>query len=461
MMTRRVYWGLAILTILVVTATVWVVLHNIAEIEEMKQESAELLPQSDDPSLQYTPKRVADSPDYQPPPLGETDDTGYWEGNTWHQKPAPKSKKKWFWEREMTLEEFHLHDPTDAFIETIIQNQPYSEAALFARVYYLPGSIEDLKAALKYHPDSPALHLYIAEGMPSAGGEGKSGMFHKYSPEETVAFAKKALRLLKNSTENPDVYYDYGFTSSTLEGAHKALGIAYQYLGDYDAALYHLKQGQRLYEPMEGDLLWYGKDGVTEALGAAVYSANIAAIEAGTPIHEPKPKPTPQVFSFEGDVPLSPSSYPPEDMPIPPLFDLTGPAPRSDASVNAEPALSARERRAREVAEQAHAAFMREVQDPQRQQQAFDDFLRRMAAAERQKSSQVADTFLMREMAKQLQGNKTALTSRELLRAFSAVRQRQTQGKRHLEKMDAERAREMARQQRSQSVPPKANNPPE
>ena len=458
-MTRRVYWGLAILTILVVTATVWVVLHNTAEIEEMKRESADLLPQSDDPSLPHTSELGEGSPDYQPPPLGETYDTGYWEGNTWHQKPAPKPKKKWFWEREMTLKEFHLHDPTDAFIETIIQNQPYSEAALFARMHYLPCSIEDLKAALKYHPDSPALHLYIAEGMPSAGGEGKSGMFHKYSPEETVAFGEKALRLLKNSTENPDVYYSV--CSSTLEGAHQALGIAYQYLGDYDAALYHLKQGQRLYEPMEGDLLWYGEDGTAEALGAAVYSANIAAIEAGTPIHKPKPKPTPQVFSLEGDVPLSPSSYTPEDMPIPPLFDLPGPVQRSDASTPPENALSVRERRAREVAEQAHAAFMREVQDPHRQQQAFDDFLRRMEAAANQKSSQVADTFLMREMAKQLRGNKTALTSQELLRAFSAVRQRQTQGKRQLEKIDSEREREMARQQRSQSVPPHPNNPPE
>ena len=452
MMARRMYWGLVILTILVVTATVWVVLHNNAEIEKMKQESAELLPQSDDPSLPHTPKRVADSPDYQPPPLGETDDTGYWEGNTWHQKPAPKPKKKWFWEREMTVEDYYANFPlgnSTTYRETVIRNQPYSEAALRARIE-LARTFEDMKAALKYHPDSPALHVEIAESMPFAGGEGKSGLFHKYSPEETVVFAKKALRLLQHSTENLDVYI--GLRSSAAESAHKTLGVAYQYLGDYDSALYHLKQGQRLFEPMG--------DPFGDELAAAAYASNIAAIEAGTPIHKPRPKPTPQEVSFEGAVPLSPSSYTPEDVPIPPLFDLPGPAQRSDASVSAEPALPARERRAREVAEQAHAAFMREVQDPQRQQQAFDDFLRRMAAAARQKSSQVADTFLMREMAKQLQGNKTALTSQELLRAFSAVRQRQTQGKRQLEKIDAEREREMARQQRSQSVPPQPDNPP-
>ena len=99
-MSKKMMWGLVILIVLVVTATVWVVLHNNAEIERMKRESTELLPQSD-PSLQHTSERVSGSPGYQPPPLGETDDTGYWEGNTWHQKPAPKPKKRGFWSEDI------------------------------------------------------------------------------------------------------------------------------------------------------------------------------------------------------------------------------------------------------------------------------------------------------------------------------------------------------------------------
>lgn len=388
---------------------------------------------------------------YQPPPLGETDDTGYWEGNTWKQKTPPKPKNKWLWEAEMTLDEYFARGASVSDSAFIIQNQPYSEAAIYARMqvakrdnfYNISGEIESLKASLKYHPLSPALHVRIADRMVSNIVSGNG------SAKETVAFGEKALRLLKNSSENPDIYPEF---NSPREDAHFSLGIAYQYLGDYDTALYHLKQGQRLFKPSDDE------DSLINELRSTGYAKQIALIEAGNPMHKPRPDRSQQPFSLEGGIPLSPMTDTFEQESMPALFDLPSPVQSFDASVSAEPALSARERRAREVAEQAHSAFMREVQNPQRQQQAFDDFLRRMEAAERQELSQVADTFLMREMSKHLQGDKTEFTSQELIRAFSAVRQRQTQGKRGLEKRDAERERENARQQRSQSVPLKPNS---
>lgn len=88
----------------------------------------------------------------------------------------------------------------------------------------------------------------------------------------------------------------YGLNSSALEGAHKTLGDAYQYLGNYDAALYHLKQGQRLFEPMDSNP--FGNE-----LAVTAYAKNIAAIETGTPIHTPRSKL--REFSLEGDFPSS------------------------------------------------------------------------------------------------------------------------------------------------------------
>ena len=77
---------------------------------------------------------------------------------------------------------------------------------------YVAEGIEGLKAALKYHPESPALHVSIAEMLFNIIRDRGSS-----SPEEVVAFAKKALRLLQNSTENPDVY---GGVFSRVEQAH-------------------------------------------------------------------------------------------------------------------------------------------------------------------------------------------------------------------------------------------------
>lgn len=395
----------------------------------------ELVPSGADVRSDRSVPSASVPPVVEPPPLGETEDTGYWEGNTWHQKPAPQPQKKWFWEREMTLEEFFGLCPwTDAFLETVIRNQPYSDAALYARMELAEG-IEGLKVVLKYHPESPALHLDIAGSMfdDILWDKGSS------SPEEAVAFAKKALRLLQNSTENPAVYG--GGIFSRVEHAHKILGTAYQYLGDYDAALYHLKQGQRHFKPIG--------DPFGDELAADAYAKNIAAIEAGTPIHKPKPKPPPEVFTSPGALPSGSDVDFREDVSLPAPLDLPVPVLRPDLPMGSDSDLSDRALRARSVAEEAHAAFMRSVPDPDQQQQAFDNFVRGLQAIEHQQSSPVVNTVLMCELSKHLSGSDTAFTPQELMGAFSVVRQRHMRGQHQLEKRDADREREMERQHRA------------
>ena len=105
------------------------------------------------------------SPTYQPPPLGETEDTGHWEGNTWHQKPAPEPQKKGFWSEDpdkLAHRAIYCIDLT--YLESrdlarrIIRDYPYSEAALKMRYKLAPlgteAEIAYLKDMLKYHPNS-------------------------------------------------------------------------------------------------------------------------------------------------------------------------------------------------------------------------------------------------------------------------------------------------------------------
>ncbi len=288
-MRKKTVWGIATLIVLLVAGVSYMAVWQYTELQQYKKDAADA-----DKLLAEHNKRkqasgtigsdVSDA-NYQLPPLGETDDTGYWEGNTWHQKTTPKPKKKW-WQLGDTRKYIEMLVVTGnlpkefggdshGFARWIIAEHPYSQAALEARLV-LGDESGDLKEALKYHPNSPLLHAEIA------------GEMEWHSPEESVAFAKKALRLFSTTSED----YSYrGVGGSPEVQSHYALGFAYQRLGDYKSALVHLKAAQRLYksgitgEPWDSHLDGYN-----------VCSKYIAAIEAGNPRHKPRPKPTPRVL---------------------------------------------------------------------------------------------------------------------------------------------------------------------
>ena len=441
-MTRRMYWGLAILITLVVTATVWVVLHNNAEIEEMKRESAELLPQSDDPSFQHTPKRVADSPDYQPPPLGETDDTGYWEGNTWHQKPAPKPKKRGFWSEDPdTLADRmrHDHDLKNServlLAQRIVHEYPYSEAAIDARYklmlydengnYMGPlseeaaveNAVASYKDMLKYHPNSSRVLTDLAWTL------------EKKSPAEAIAFGQKSLRIDPSNRET-----------------HQALAHAYQYLGDYKTALVHLKAGQKLSDPNEPGMIEFVIDEDTSLYNDYDhFTYEISMIAAGTPRYGPDPQPP---ISSSVDVPMFPSDAVPTPPPDPSFDPLSVPSDMPAASSVEERDVDSAVPSWRDVP----AVRAREAMETERRRrEEFDSFLQWMEQIEQAKSPADLDDFLMRELAMQLQGGTSEFTPERLIRAFETLqRHGERQGRIELEKRDAALAREMARHPRSQ-----------
>ena len=305
-MRHKLYWGFAALIILLIgTAGVLFIRHNLAETARLEALSdAENRGQESDSSQQQPAQRGVGSTDYKPPPLGETDDTGYWEGNTWHQKPAPKPKKRGFWSADpdtlayrMTYGRDLKYSERVLLARHIVREYPYSEAALEAR-YKLKNYDENdnyrglgigteaevayLKGMLKYHPNSTRLltDLALSQSIDS--------------PEEAIAFGQKSLRI-----------------DSLNRRTHNALGTAYQRLGDYKTALVHLKTGQKLSDPEESNYIEIVIDERTSLYNDYDrFTYEISMIEAGTPRYGPDPQP-----------PVSPSA----DLPIFPSDDVSTP----------------------------------------------------------------------------------------------------------------------------------------
>ncbi len=115
-MRHKMYWGLGALIILIIgTAGVLFMRHNRAEMARFEKALADAdnRLQESDSSPQQPAQRGVGSPTYKPPPLGETEDTGHWDGNVWHQTtPKPKKKKVFgLWSREMTLRDYRAAMP--------------------------------------------------------------------------------------------------------------------------------------------------------------------------------------------------------------------------------------------------------------------------------------------------------------------------------------------------------------
>lgn len=346
----------------------------------------------------------------EPPPPGEIEGTGHWEGNTWHKTDPPEPE--WEAGSDDDLYSMALRDG-----------------------YLRPWEV---KEALRYHPESPLLLSMFAVNE----------VFHR--PEETILYAKKALRNLAKTSED---YSKFGVTDSPRMNAHWALGFAYQKLGDYKTALVHLKMTRSLLKP---GLALDSLDGNLSRMLYEGRSRDIAAIKAGKPLLGPDPKPAAAAAPLVVSDP-SPSSS--DSVIVPPVPVDMGAVPSrfpAGAAVSStDPSfVDARGLRAESEA-------FREDPDRLRARQEHLDFVRWLETIESAKSPSDLDTFLMREMAKTLSGGDAQFTPDRLIRAFEVMhRQGQPRGLSELEKRDAEIAREVARQDRSRHVPPRANRQP-
>ena len=423
----------------------------------------------------YPPPETADSANEgvsvptKPPPLGETHDMGHWHGDTWHQRTPVEAVESSLWDKvwlpkkrgadkyyEMLRlgrvpDEFEGPDRTDyaGWYRSIIAEYPDSKAALVARYKLVTqGSFSDLadnlKSMLKYYPESRYIHAEIA------------WLNASLYPEEAIAFAKKALRLPAYSWDNEIGELDVVFSSTVR--AHKTLGRAYQRLGDYKTAMVHLKKVQSLLLPEIG--VSHGRD--LALSGYKRYGEEIEAIKVGKPLIGPDPVDVPadseDVFDFSPDA---------DDFSVPDVSDFSVDA-AFDFSLDADDDFleldrpkasdaSADRVRMRETAESARAAFVSRQEQKQRE---FKSFLRWMEAIERAKSPADLEDFLMREMAKTLQGEEIQFEPDRLIRAYETMeRYGETEGLTQLRALDREVADAMLRARPMRRVPPQRGNP--
>ena len=441
-MKRKMYWGFLILIVLIGVGGVLFIRHNLSQISKYERDAAEAenLKQDQNRIVGKTGVRVSDTTaTYQPPPLGETEDTGYWEGNTWHQKTAPKAKKRGLWSEDPDKLAYQMkydvgltESETIELARRIVRDYPYSDAALEARYRLMrvdgkSGYVLDvpyLKGMLKYYPNSTRVLTNLAQGV------------MKDSPEEAIAFGKKSLRI-----------------DPSDDSAHLALGRAYQFLGDYKTALVHLKSAKKFRDPDDYGYISAIIDGKRIDKDYDIITHEILMIEAGTPRFGPDPEPS---GAFSTDVGISgPSSVPASSPDLDSMFDPSDlpELPTVDERVvdPAVPSLrDAAVMRAREAAEAERLASVRE-----QQRKEFASFLRWMDTIETAKSPADLEDFLMREMATQLRGGSSEFTPDRLIRAFETMEQHgEAAGLRALEKLDADLARKLLRERPKQRMPP-------
>lgn len=388
------------------------------------------------PSVVEVPFPVIESseppkPVLRAPPSGETYGTGYWDGDKWHRTAPPAPEKISVDGEILSYEELKkkMWRGSYPYVQRVIEEYPYSEAALMAR-YRLASDVwpdESLllaryKEMLKYHPDSPRLLQNLAE------------LTWENSPEEAIAYGKEALKYKPLYSEDTM----YGLWTESVE-IHHTLGMAYQQAGDYKSALVHLKTTKNLLE---------SNNVQTDQVSYDVVVTCIEYIEKGSPLWGPVPRPdldvsTKSIVDFSSMPPLpdSPVDELPDDESVgvdPGLLDAPVPDP--------DPSLISSDAEASRVAasEQAREAF---VQEQQETQQDFEEFLRWMEAIEGAKSPTDLEDFLMREMAKHLQGESTQFESERVLRAHEVLdRFGEKEGLKRLEQVDPELAREIRRQ---------------
>ena len=402
-MNRKLYWGVAALIILIISV------------------AAVLLMRDTNPATQEV-KIVG----LKPPPPRETYATGHWNGNTWHRTAPPEPEEISVDGEMLNYEELKKkinrgRRAAYPYNLRVIEEYPYSEAALAAR-YKLARSDENFesvwdevillskyKEMLKYHSDSPRLLHDLAQ------------LTWRDSPDEAITYGKEALK-----------YHGLYPTDSSYglwtypEETHQILGQAYQEVGDYKSALVHLKTAQKLIAPKRSEGVSLTLDDISSPVEGATETKtlnewgyqnithNIKAIEAGRPLWGPPSEvvvPDSQLQLDDLDIVDGKVILP--DLQVP--DDFSG-----------------------------DALFRTNVDDeldpwniPSSQE--FKDFLRWIETIENAKSPADLDDFLMHEIAKQLQGEKTEFSSERLIRAYETFQQHgDTEGIKQLKNTDPE-----------------------
>ena len=263
-MTRRVYWGLGVLVILIIGAGCVLLLWDTG------------------------PKLL------KKPPPGETYATGHYEGNKWRRRVPPDPETIFIDSKELVYgvqggdftyeeleEKYKFGDSKNrrVFGKYIIEKYPYSGLALterlqlaendenskeFIKTIYDPSILlPRYKEMMRYHRDSPRLLFKMAR------------LLEDDSLAESIKYGEEALKYLHLYPYNSwygfglhpeEIHGMLGFAYESVGGRNNMIGLLHQSVENYKSALVHFKAAVKLVESNPGrwrdsaDIyLWYIK----------------------------------------------------------------------------------------------------------------------------------------------------------------------------------------------------------
>ena len=325
--------------------------------------------------------------------------------------------------------------PAVKYGERVINEDPNSAEALEAGI--LLGGEDNLRAVLKYHPDS-AMALY------------KLGFLllnYEERPGEAIVYLKKAIQMglgQKAIQMGPEQI------SHSPDTGDRMLGIAYQYLGDYKSAWVHFKRAQALnpHHPWaRGHLeaIAKGEPAILPVQREPTSTA-IGPDTAPPPIGDTPALP-PEVFV---DAFVVPADVPP---PQPPESASPEALARQDAEHQAFlEMLREREEFAKRLAddEQFKLDYFQEV----------EDFIRWAESIENDTLIET-NNFLAKEMERHLLGKQTTFDPDRIKRGFEFINKYgQAEGLKHLQQKDPQLAKKIeAMRNQNRPIPqiPKRN----
>ncbi len=419
-MRKRLYWGIAPLIILMIGVAAVLMFRG------TETDPVTIYKVPPDEQVRRTFRKK--------PPVGETFMTGHWEGDVWVRTAPPAPETVTVGDEVLSYEELKEKARGGGpAAKALVREYPYSPAALRKRYNYIRGyskaeKLEKYKEMLKYHPDSPRL-LYDIMRI----------MYDNDSFEEAIRYGKEAVKYA-------DAFVDTSYARQAYpEKIHCKLSYAYQKLGDYKSALVHLKSALEYVDayPQGRSTYWFLPD-------RDLIVTHIEKIEAGRPVYgpqtpisgTPRPEPLKEAWiQMPGDSHGEDHAHG-EDA-------ATGPRSGMRYADTGEPVKRVPE--ADQWLGEPPPSWRGDVE----MAREFDEFVRWLEEVERAASPKDLDNFLMREMAKQLQGGEPLFSADRMVRARELLqRHGEAEGMRRLEKRDAALAREMERQR-----PPSRSRP--
>ena len=326
-------------------------------------------------------------------------------------------------------EEAMLQTQVDTLTEGLDAASAFELLSHFPDVVYGKYTREYAQRALDENPDLLEARLYLVhKGPDDALAAAQYREILRDFPDSTGALIGLGVRL---ATDYPveAIHHLKKANRINPEFGLRALGMAYQRLGDYKTAWTYLKKAQT-----------YPHGPLTDRY--------VEAIEAGTPLIQPiwrTEREGPQDIAGDPNdieaLPLPENTDAVPEPSIDDIGDLLSPLPREGSEQ--ETAEAERARAAAAAAKQAHEDFLKHAELSHKE---LNDFLQWAETILNADSPMDTNNFLMKEMEAHLKGGQAQFDPERIIRAFETLeRYGPREGIKRLQKNDPDVAKQVQR----------------